>query len=316
MKILLLVDDRLDFPLAEFYQGLHKQIGSVDIHRLSLSEQSAVKNYFATHVDLSKFDRIVVQLDVDLLSKQVNFFREIEYVVFFDNNAFSREQYQAGVSEQYLKFYRRLPWARIIVANYTVMQTFHDKGLDVECIPRGYNSCYRSVNHVERDIPLLVSSASGNAMQEAFLQELLKAFPYAQLFASDDQHDEQLLKRANIVVFSDIHHGYYQDKIFAAMAAGCTVMCPNQSTYETSCLGLVDMENIVLFDDYKQFADKLALLHNTPELAAQVCANGQAYAYKHFQAFELGCQAGRAIAVPMRRIRDYRLGLSVFGMRW
>ncbi|PIE46233.1 MAG: hypothetical protein CSA44_00690 [Gammaproteobacteria bacterium] len=193
MKVLLLVDDRLDFPLGEFYQGLHKQIGSVDIRRLNLNEQSFVKNYFAAHVDLNKFDRILMQLDFGLLSKQVNFFKDIEYVVFFHNNAFSGEQHQVGNSKQYLKFYRRLPWARIITSNYTVMQTFHDNGLDVECIPRGYHSCYRSVNHVERDIPLLVSAAVENPIQQAFFQEILKAFPEAQVL--DSRIGSRLLSR-------------------------------------------------------------------------------------------------------------------------
>lgn len=320
MKILLLIDEKLSLPLEEFYQGLHKHIGSVDMRRLTSAEQANLKGYFAQHVDLSKFDRLVMQLNFDSLVAQVGFLKGLEKLVFLDNNIFSYSQHQQGGSDYCVKFYSRLPWARIINSNYTVTQVLQGKGLDIECIPRGYNSRYYTLEEKQRDIPVLVTQdiakGASNPKRDELLRTIFNIMPDAKMLDNDERHDEEQLKRTHTLVFSDVGRGYYRAKVFEAMAAGCLVVCPNQSQLETRYLGLADMKNIVLFDNAQEFFDKIAALAAQPQLATDIAAAGKTYAHQDYQQFELGQRAGRLIEDPVRRSKDYRVGISFFGLRW
>lgn len=330
MKLLLLIDADDASVLEEFYSGLHKKIGSVDLRRLNKDEQNRLKLYFDS-VELGRYDRIVLQLDFDALSKQLKFLQTLPNLVFIDNVA---HQDVGGDSrkERHLTFYKRIPWARVVVTSYTILERFQAGGLDVCCAPKGFDSV-RSKNQNFRkkmDFELLDDA---NSRRRHFLELVKETYPTAALinyslelsfedlikYTPEYKHTNLLemdLDELYLTVCPDIGIAEYRGRVFEAMSCGQVVMCYDQGEAENRYLGLADEDNVVLFRSFPEFQEKVTRLLTKPSLARKIAFTGQALAKANHQQFDLGVKAAKCIATEMRDPTDYKLGISAFGIHF
>lgn len=339
MKVLLLASERNAKRYSEFYVGLHKTIGSLDMRRLSDDDQANLRNYFAQNVTLGNYDRIVLQFNHHTLCNQVSFLKTLKNLVFLakfinfsgagtrgalanivTSSFTTRNQVNLG-DAAYLKVFKKMPWVRIIVSNYHALQHLESLGLDVKFVPDGYNTLKFRDQDLPRTIKLaLVESSQIESTPErnAFIQTLKSQYP--QLIIEKDDTTPQIasstLPRTLVAVCADFGVGEYRSRVFEAMACGCLVMCSNQGDIENKPLSLRDGKNIVLFNSFDEFQYKLQLLMRQPQKMAEIAKAGQALAMEQHQYFDLGTQAAKYIAAPMRNPNDYDVGLSVFGWRF
>lgn len=319
MKVLLLVKEDSEEIYGEFYVGLHKQIGSVDFRRLGEREQGNLKSYFRHHVDVSRYDRILFDLDFLAIVSQVRFFRQLENLVFFDCTACFDNLKSSLHYQQHTKFYKKLPWARVISSSYQAMDRLQMQDIDAWCVPEGYNASKYFDKEDKRDIAMaLVDNKYTESPNErtAFIDALTMRYPNLLVEDNIASGSVSRLNRVRIAVCADIGAGEYSGKVFGAMASGCLVMCYNQGRDESLHMGLLDMENIVLFNDFDDFDDKLDHLKKHPDSIIKIAKEGREFAVAHHRQMDLGRQAAKYIAAPMREMSNYRLGFSAFGLRF
>lgn len=338
MKILLLLGEGEHNTLPdEFYSGLHKQIGSVDLRRLKQEEQAQLKSYFGNSVSLGKYDRVVMNISFEVLPAQLKFLQSIHSLVFIDSQA-SHDKRDGLYKNQHLNFYKQIPWARVIVNNYSIMSTYLQAGLDTCCVPKGYSSATNFRQRNTEDNTAL-SPAEGNvftdrAQRQRFLDLIIKDYPgsrivgrHAQITLVDVLYPGykeeqgvvsslgQMLSSIRLIIFPDISRGEYRSRIFEAMADGALVLSYNHGDIENRYLGLIDMKNIVLFSYYQEFRDKMTALADRPDIASTIADEGRKLVEKNYRQYDLGIKAAEYIATPTREPDAFRLGLSVFGIR-
>lgn len=318
MKVLLLTSDSYLATYREFYTGMHKQLGSMDVRRLRSSEQNNLRNYFAKHVDLSKFDRIIINLEFKSLRQQKRFLSSLKNLVFLDADAHENPATGYSLSE-HVVFYKKMPWVRIIVRNYRAMRKLQREGLDAWCVAKGFNSAKYQDKQMPRTTDLLVIENSNNSdsqMSKAFIKKLKSRYPHIATEKNILGTNSSLLPQVRIAVCTDIGKREYSGKVFNAMACGCLVMTYDQGDDENFYLSFKDMENIVLFKNFDMFCEKLIQLKMNPQLLNQIARKGHELVIEQHKEANLGRKAGKYIATGLREREDYRIGIAAFGWRF
>ncbi|PID65534.1 MAG: hypothetical protein CR977_00925 [Gammaproteobacteria bacterium] len=318
MKVLLLTNGDSEDIYGEFYTGLHKQIGSMDMRRLGQSEQQNLKSYFQHHIELSKYDRVIIDLNFDIIVSQLRFFRQLENLVFFDSTACFDNMPDTPHYQQHSKFYKKMPWVRVIVTSYQTMKHFQQQDIDAWCVPEGYNTQKYTGSSKKRDIDLILINnkyTESSPPRNEFIAALKTHYPEVVIEDNIDGNINRL-NRSRIAICADMGAGEYSGTVFAAMASGCMVMCYDQGCDESRDIGLRDMENIVLFKYFEDFCDKITYLKQHPEMINKIAESGHAFAVANHQQPALGQQAAKYIGASMRKMKDYQVGISAFGWRF
>lgn len=319
MKVLLLTTEEYASVYSELYAGMHKKLGSMDMRRLNDDEQTILRSYFSHHVDLKKFDRIIIHLDFPILKPQLRFLKQLDDIVFYHTNAFFNnhrsEKANANALEQ-IAFFKKIPWAKIIVTNCRAMKLFQHSGLDAWFVPEGYNTIKYRHKGLTRKIELaLVENVSPTKKEKEFKHQLHKYYPnlYTEQVITDSGATH--LNQARIAICADIGRGEYSAKIFRAMASGCLVISYDQGSDESFYMSLQDMKNIVLFNEIETMRKKIDYLLQHPKRLAAIARAGYELAINNHKESELGRRAGSYIVTGMRHRDDYKLGISAFGFR-
>lgn len=108
------------------------------------------------------------------------------------------------------------------------------------------------------------------------------------------------LNRIRFFVSADIGMGEYMIKNFEAMACGCVLLAYDHGTEESQALGLLDMQNVVLYRNLEELQQKLQLLRTNTVLADQIAAAGQQLAEQQFSFANIGKKIVQALQPPLR----------------
>ena len=144
MKTLLLVQKSQRVILDNFYDAIARHCGDCDVRRLDEKEQRNLKAYFSRFVHAGDYDRIVLFLRFKRMMPQVRFIRKLPNLVLLEHDAwqnFVPGKYKGA----YSRFYRQLPWARVINSGALVASRFRREGLDAHFAPKAYDADSHSV---------------------------------------------------------------------------------------------------------------------------------------------------------------------------
>lgn len=321
MKTLILIKEDTFQTYNDLYIGFHKAIGSVDMRRLDELAESDLRAYFDSHVETEKYDRIVLHLHFEYLTSQLKFLATLPGLVFIDRLT-SFDSVESH--DQHMKFYKKIPWARVILTSYNLMEKYQAHGLDAWAVPKGYNSSV--FNQVTRkrktDIGLInnrfvKSEKYPHQQQQAqFIKKLIADYPNTVIAeALSESAYVNFLHSIQMLVCPDIGAGEYLHKTFEAMACGVMVMAFDQGETENAAIGLSDLDNIVLFRDYTEFQQKLELLSNHKEFIHKIAQNGQQLVQTKYPYITVGESIATLVAAEMRRPEDFQTGIKIFGFR-
>ncbi|MBS9778214.1 MAG: hypothetical protein KGV50_05560 [Gammaproteobacteria bacterium] len=322
MKILLLVNEANEKAHADFFSGLHREIGSVDLRRLSPIEQTKLKLYFSKNIDVTRYDRIVFSIDFDNLRKNVKFIQSLSRLVFLDfDNHF--EALRDEGKDKYFDFYKRVPWARIILTSNMVAKKYNQAGLNSIFIARGF-----SLNGAVSSLPQRKITKELHQKREDFLSCIaLKNMPltvtndyaFAEVFGCVEKEKAlfvgEELREYKLFIFPDIGFGEYDDKVFKAMSQGDIVFAFDQGRDENSALGFDNMQNIILFSSFEELEKKIASITSFPKQMLRIAKEGESLVKSKYQYYDLGVATAKEIAKKIRKAEDYKVGLTFFGFR-
>lgn len=301
MKSLFLVQKEQRVILDRLYEGVLNN-SDCDIRWLSGREQANLRKYFKQHVELEKYNRIILFLRSKKEFRQVAFIKTIPNLVILEHDA-CQNYIDCKYRGRFSKYYKKLPWARVLSSGAVVTRRLQEEGVDAVFIPKGYDQELLINLHQSRDIELgFIGSTKSTAYskRKEFLDKLSVNENLLVRRTSPGEEYLQTLNRIRFFVSADIGIGEYMIKNFEAMACGCVLFAYDQGTEENKALGFKDMENIVLYRTVEECQEKLAVLRANTMLAEQIAKRGQALAEKHYTFSEIGKKIVQAIEPALR----------------
>lgn len=318
MRVLFLVQKEQRVILDRLYDGVSRY-AVTDIHCLTSAEQDDLKSYFKKNVKLNDYDRVILFLRFKKELRQVTFIQTIPNLVILEHDAY-QNYIDCKYKDKFSRYYKKLPWARVISSGAVVTRRLQNEGVDAVFVAKGYDQELLSNQNAERDIELgfigSIKSATYSHRKE-FLEQLAQEEELLVTRTNSGQDYVNTLNRIRFFVSADIGMGEYMIKNFEAMACGCVLFAYDQGQEENKALGLVDMQNIVLYRTLEEFRKKLTVLRADNTLASKVAANGQKLVEDSYGFDKIGQQIVEAMKVPLRKHeapKKWQKLLSFFGM--
>ena len=306
MKVLLIVMKERRAIIDGLYTAVAQQFELCDIHRLDDGEQADLAGYFARHVDLARYDRVVFLIRFKKLKEQYDFLKTIDKLVFWEFDAYQNYIAVKNAGE-YLRLYQRLPWCRVIASGYGVTQRLREDGVDACFVPKGYDHQFLRNLHRPRSTELgFIGSTNNSIYRERvrLLQSIGKTENLKVSFAEPGEPYLNALNDIRFFVSPDKGFGEYMIKNFEAMACGCVLLTYNQGAQENLKIGFKDMDNVVLFRDLEEFHEKLELLRREPGLAENIAQAGQMFVEANYSFDQWAQQVAQSLQAPLREQRD------------
>jgi glycosyltransferase involved in cell wall biosynthesis len=289
MKVLFLVQKEQRVILDRLYGGIAAHC-ECDTRWLDDSEQRHLRRYFKNNVEVDDYDRILLFLRFKQEIRQVEFIASIPNLVILEHDAY-QNYIPCKYAGCFSKYYRRLPWARVICSGFTVTEQLRAEGVDAVFVPKGYDGTLLRDEAIPRDIELaFVGSLKSSAYdgRRKLLEALGQLEPLMITRTKSGEDYLNTLNRIRYFVSADVGMGEYMIKNFEAMACGCVLLAYNQGDAENMALGFIDMENLVLYSNVAELREKLAILRETPALADRIARQGRQLAETNYEFARLG----------------------------
>ena len=304
LKTLLLVQKEQRIILDDLYAAVEKYT-DCDLFWLSGEEQGNLKQWFKKHIDIYKYERIILFLRFKKEIRQVKFIRTLPNLVILEHDAY-QNYIHCKYHGKFSVHYHKLPWARVLVSGFSVSQKLQKEGLNAVFVPKGYDGNMMENRHQTRDVELgFIGSIKSKTYSQR--KELLEGLAEKEnlLITRTNSGDDYVntLNRIRFFISADVGMGEYMIKNFEAMACGCVLFAWNQGDEENHALGFKDMKNIVLYSSMDELLSKLNLLRQNVILAECIAATGQKHAEQHFTFDRAGQKVAEALSPELRKKR-------------
>jgi len=282
MKLLALVADQRMPNNDAMYKAI-QQYAEVDIIKVDSTQQKSLRKLFKS-IDISKYDRILMDLHFKRIVKQARFIRTLPNLTIYEEDACQNYITVSKWYGKFLSFYKKLGVFRLVCTSMDLAEKFKKEGLDAHFLAKGYDqSLLRNLN-VERDIEMgFVGRLTSDVYVERYkLLNFMQEAGGLQLLRTEPGIDYlNILNRIKVFISADVGLGEYMIKNFEAMACGCLLVAYRQGA-EEEALGLEDMKNIVLYENQKELLAKLDILESKPERVLEISNAGQLLAEECF----------------------------------
>ena len=281
MKILVLrrADVKRDFKLLE-----HVPPGvTLDKKHLSRDEQKSLRNYLDA-IDISSYDFIFFDLKWSLIYKQLSFIKTLPNLVIYEWDAVQNFMPESRYYKSFQKFYRKLPYQRIISTGFGVSSRLSTLGINSHTIPKYFDETNISNNRTDRDIDYaFVGSIDSKIYRQRseLLSSMAEKIKLTITSTTSSEDYNKLLNKIRFFISADIGIDEYMMKNFEALAAGCILVCYTIPS-EVDALGFKDMENVILYTSVDEAIDKIALVENDTALLNKIATQGQQLAESRF----------------------------------
>lgn len=248
-----------------------------DFEHVSVDRESSLFTYIAK-TDFSMYDRVVIDSNLRRMDKNFIKLKKIKQLIIFEHDACQNNVHSSSWYKTYPAALKALGNVRIIVSGLGLSEQLKAEGIDAVFLPKAFDNDVISDLKMPRSIVAgFIGRTKHRAYKERkqFLARANKHKGVAVLRSEPGTAYNNLLNNINIFVSADIGYNEYMIKNFEAMAAGCTVMAWRQPDIENEALGFKDMENIVLYDTYNEFEEKLDFLIANESVSAQIALSGK-----------------------------------------
>ncbi|MDH4611897.1 glycosyltransferase family 1 protein [Pseudomonas sp. BN102] len=281
MKVLALSSVGREPDFSCVYEQLGGQV-DLDLRVLDKDAQRNLRRSLSS-VDLSRYDRILVDLHFKNIHGQTRFLSGLGGLLIYEEDACQNYLENSRWRGRFSRFYRALPNARIVVTGASVAERLKGEGLNVQFIPKGFDPRVIFREEVERDIELgfIGRTASAAYQERKRLLDLLAAEDSLQLLrTAPGEPYRKMLNRIRYFVSADVGLGEYMAKNFEAMACGCVLLAWRQGL-EEEAIGLEDGVHLLLYSDVDELRRHLARLRDDSNLAQAIADGGRRFVEQH-----------------------------------
>lgn len=277
MRILLLSSAGKSLDNSPMWRALANYV-DMDLHFLDKYQQRNLRAWFKGQ-QVDTYDRIVLDLMFKNIQSQSRWLATLPNLILYEEDAYLNFMSGSKWMGAFSAFYKRLPGARVITTGAWVSNKLVAQEVDAHFVPKGFDSKVLFDQGLpDRDIFLGFVGRLGSSayVQRQELLLSLAAVESLQLLRTQ-RPDEypRLLNRIVCFVSADIGFKEYMAKNFEAMACGCLLIAKSQGGGEEKALGLVDGENLLLYEDIKSLREKVSWVRSNPAKAMSIASAGR-----------------------------------------
>ncbi|MDE3737579.1 MULTISPECIES: glycosyltransferase [Pseudomonas] len=281
MKVLALSSAGREPDFSCVYGRLREQV-DLDLKILDKDAQRNLRRTLSG-VDLSAYDRILVDLHFKNIHRQTRFLSRLSGLLIYEEDACQNYLDSSRWRGRFSRFYRALPNARIVVTGASVAERLRGEGFKVHFIPKGYDPRLIFLEGGERDIELgfIGRTASAAYQDRKRLLDRLAAEDSLQLLrTAPGEPYRKMLNRIRYFISADVGLGEYMAKNFEAMACGCVLLAWRQGSEEPA-IGLEDGVHLLLYSDVDELRGHLARLREDSSLEQSIAEAGRRFVEQH-----------------------------------
>lgn len=281
MRLLILTHSPRGVDLTAMFARLRDLTGA-DLQVLG-KEQARHLKAFLRGIDLTRYDRILIDLPFKHIHTQAPVLARLPGVLIYEEDACQNYLANSKWQGAFSRFYRQLPAARIVVTGGSVARRLREEGFDVTFMAKGYDAGMLYEEGRERDIELgFIGRTASNAYagRKELLDSLQACEPLQLLRTAPGDDYRQTLNRIRFFVSADVGLGEYMAKNFEAMACGCVLLAWRQGE-EEAALGLEHRRHLMLYSSLEELRSQLAELRGNPQLADALVAAGREFVARH-----------------------------------
>lgn len=276
MKILFVTREQMTLSVNTVINKLD-ELCDLTVMRFSGEQIKKIKKNLK-QIDYTPYDCVVLNLPFRRWHNKswtVRRFPKLAIYEFDTNRNFLKGD---KFYKKYQRFCKKVKHAKLICSGYYNTSRYKEMGINTSFVSKGYNNKVLKNIHIERDIQLgFIGKIDGNlyAERRKFLEEMHREYGVELLRTESEQEYLNTLNRIKIFVSADIGYNEYMAKNFEAMACGCMLICKKQGHGEEEALGLIDMENVVLYSDIEQAKERIDFLLQNEDLVNAIAKKGQ-----------------------------------------
>jgi hypothetical protein len=257
------------------------------IKKITKHEQKNLKKC-TTGIDFRYFDEVLIDLHFKRIYKQHRFFRKMERVNFLEEDMCQNYISNSHWTGKFLKFYKKVGKCKVLSSGHYFSQKMRLDGIETSYVGKAYDQELITDRGNARTVDYGFIGRIRNTVytgRREFLETLAEEIELDILRTEPGEDYVKALSKIKFFISADIGLGEYMIKNFEAMGAGCILCAYLQGNGEEEALGLIDMENVILYTSVNQLLEKLKMVGSDNTLANKIAENGrklanQSYTYK------------------------------------
>ena len=131
-----------------------QQYFDLDLYFLKKEEQAELKKFFKNSLEISKYDRIILDLRFKKEIRQVLFLRTIPNLIIWEYDAWMNYIKDSKYFGKFSRYYELVKPVRIISSGFNVTKKLVQEGYDCRFIPKAYDDNLLKDMAYTRDIEL------------------------------------------------------------------------------------------------------------------------------------------------------------------
>ncbi|MBD7978628.1 glycosyltransferase family 1 protein [Pseudomonadaceae bacterium Sa2CUA2] len=298
MKVLALSSVGREPDFSCVYEYLGERV-DLDLRILNKSAQRDLSCTLRA-VDLSLYDRILVDLHFKNIYRQTRFLSRLVGLLIYEEDACQNYLEASRWRSRFSSFYRKLPNARIVVTGATVAERLREEGFKTHFIPKGYDPQMIFLEEVERDIELgFIGRTASTAYRnrKRLLDQLVAEDSLQLLRTPPGKPYREMLNRIRYFISADVGLGEYMAKNFEAMACGCVLLAWRQGS-EEAAIGLQEGVHLLLYSDLDELRRHFAELRGDPVRAEAIAEQGRRFVEAHMSHVRLAERLLEVLLLP------------------
>lgn len=303
MKVLIVATAAKLKHTQQIWQALSEMI---EVHRVLVGKGQACANLselVARH-SFAGYDRVIVDHSLRRTGRHHRALKRIPNLVIFECDFCQNYLPEGGCPGRLESMLKTLNEHRVFVTSIFIRDKLVANGFDAAYCPKGYDASRAHDLGLERDIELGFIGRTKHrayALRRMILEKLRADFDLQTLRTEENEEYNKSLNRIKIFVCPDLGYRELMIKNFEALAAGCVLVTARPEPAEVQQLGLVDFENVVLYDSYEELREKLRRLRAAPDLLSRIAAAGKKLAITRHQWSARAPVVLEGLRAPLRR---------------
>jgi hypothetical protein len=254
------------------------------IKKITKSEQKDLKKCTAD-INFKSFDKVLIDLHFKRIYRQYRFFRKIRGVNFLEEDMCQNYIYTSHWTGKFLKFYKKVGECKVLASGHYVSRRMRRDKVETYYIGKAYDHELITNKGEIRSIDYGFIGRIRNTVytgRREFLESLVEQIGLKLLRTEPGEDYAEALNQIKFFISADIELGEYMIKNFEAMGAGCILCAYSQGNGEEEDLGLIDMENVILYASMDELLGKLKTVDADNGLSRKIAQNGHKLASEEY----------------------------------
>lgn len=305
MKVLFLTDSDAPALVTPLHIALRQYVGTCDIYYLTPEQFEDIREFFASFIRLSQYDRVVVLVKPSIILQNWRFYCQLPNLTVV-----RLQPDEESENEKLSALFEKISWLRYLSPDENTVSAFSGKGMDAHWLRPVFDPEVL-LDGARRTPPVVHLLEKTDNLLFALRENLPNNANICKMSKDDLRfYIAKSVHKGDIVVFSNTYTLSDDTPLIKAMAAGALVIYPDMAEAKRKLYGW-EKETELRFVNNAHCVEMVKVLYEKTEIAdAYLAKNKEKVAL--FYPKSVGQQLGERLVLPMRVKKEYPKLLKLF----